>query len=94
MYEIPLNELNLDEDDLKNVLPLTFFSLPTDRDTITLRLPARFTYQLLSPKIEQWLAFYLKNANDWMQKADSVNSLGTCIENLFILALKKGNTTF
>lgn len=29
-----------------------------------------------------------------MQKADSVNSLGTSIENLFILALKNGKTAF
>ena len=29
-----------------------------------------------------------------MQKADSVNSLGTSIENLFILALKNEKTAF
>ena len=78
-YESPLDELGLDEDDLINVLPLKFFSLRTDRMTVRLRLPANFTYQLLLPKIEQSIGYYLKNVNNWMLKSQSAGSFGKTI---------------
>ncbi len=78
-YEIPLDELGLDEDSSINVLPLKFFSIRTDRMTVRLRLPANFTYQLLLPRIEQSIGYYLKNVNNWMLKSQSAGSFGKTI---------------
>lgn len=61
---------------------------------VALRLPASLTYQILEPKISDWIQDYLSDKNDWMTKTSNAKVLAGIIEILFIIALKKGNQNF
>jgi hypothetical protein len=54
---IPFYKLNLNDDNVHDVLPLTFFRY--HNDNVTLRLPVELTFEILEHKISENLSFYL-----------------------------------
>jgi hypothetical protein len=84
----------LDDSTAHDLLPLTFFSYKNEYPVVTLRLPAQLIYQILEPKVAQWLNFYLKHLNKWMTNSTTSVGLALTIERLFVMALKRGNSSF